>query len=294
MPTSLPSRASDASDAVRLRGPAQRKNRSPSASVQVVAPSLDALLVTVEAPRTPTADEILARYAQGVVRRRREEGEAVGRGDELWVDVIAYVNGALMPGGVRLDCRPDEELFRGLADALVGLAVGDAKAVHVTIGDAHPRAELRGRGAELIVDVVRAYEVKQAAAPANLEAALRHISEQLAREHEDEARAEARDRVLDLLTDRAFEGDDAQPADAVVEDELRCRWAEIEGARLAEKGFDAEALGLWLADPVARAETRRRLRVALTLEAIAAQEKLTAGEAALEKWVMERAVVRFV
>ncbi len=256
----------------------------------VKAPSLEGLVMTVEAPEPPTADELSGRFVELLrehgVRRERARGEKLAAGDEVEVDVLGYVGGKLMPGGVRFgwsfDLVPNAAL-EGLAEQLTGAQVGGSARVKVKLGAEHPNPALRGKTAELIVDVLRAFEVK----PLNgddpaalvklgrgktLDEVMLKIADELISEWVDGAWADAEAKVLEEVANRAG----ADVGDALVDEELRRRWGAAEGTHLSAKGFDAaeqqEALDLWLEDPVKREEVRSRLRLSLALKAIAERD----------------------
>lgn len=267
---------------------------------EVRAPSLDGLKMTVELPPPPTEDELAGRFVELLrecgARRERAPGEAVARGDELRVDLFVYVDGKLAPGGVKLDFVLDlveDPSFPGLVEQVAGAPVGSAARASVVLGATHPNAELRGARAELLIEILRAFEVtpvdgeNEAALQAlergsTLDQVMESIATELMQLALGGAWADAEQDVLDEVASRAG----VEVSDALIDEELRRRWATAEGTQLSAKGFDAqeqaEALELWLGNPVAREEARRVLRVSLALKAIAERDGVQPDPAQLE------------
>lgn len=240
------------------------------------APSLEGLVMTVKKPAAPTAEELARRVAersreQGT-RRARSGGETVGLGDELWVDLLCYAGGKLMRGGVKFDYPldvVDDGMFVGLARQLAGAKLGGWTTCSVMLGPRHPEVAMRGQSIEMQVEIHRAFEVKPA--PVN---DVKAIEAELAEEAANAAWAAGRRALLDALAERGG----AQVSDALVDEELRRAWGAAEGQRLSAMGFGAEqqqeALNAWLQNGAARAEVRSRLKLSLTLRAIAEREQL--------------------
>lgn len=267
----------------------------------VKAPSLDGLVMTVELPPPPTEDELAGRFVELLrehgTRRERAPGEKVEVGDELWVDLLAYVGGTLAPGGVRLDYVFDlaeDPMFQGLAEQLSGVPVGGSAACSVVLGPTHPNEAMRGARAELLVEVHRAFVVtpvdgedeaalKRLGRGDTMDEVMEVIAEELHQLGVDSAWVDAEAKVLGEVADRAG----AEVSDALIDEELRRRWGAAEGTKLSAKGFDAgeqqEALDLWLKDPEARADVRSRLRLALALKAIAERDNVQPDPNQLEE-----------
>ena len=103
-----------------------------------------------------------------------------------------------------------------------------------------------------------------------------------AQERNDEAERAARDRVLDVLAERTG----VEVPRALVDEEIRRRWAEAERPILERKSFEAnelqQALEAWLTDPLTRADATRRLKISLVLAAIAKRDQLQPQREALD------------
>lgn len=274
---------------------------------EVRAPSLDGLVMTVSLPPPPGEDELSGRFVEllreHAARRERAPGEAIARGDELRVDLLVYVDGRLAPGGVKLDYvldLVDDPAFEGLLEQLEGAPVGGAVTASVVLGPTHPNEALRGARAELLIEVLHAYEVtpldggseaalKALDRGATLDEVMESIAVELMQLGEAGARVDAEQDVLDEVAARAG----AEVSDALVDEELRRRWAVAEGTQLSAKGFDgeeqAEALQSWLDDPVAREAARRVLRVSLALKAIAERDGVQPDAAQLEEIMLAAA-----
>ncbi|MFY2559180.1 peptidylprolyl isomerase, partial [Corallococcus terminator] len=76
---------------------------------------------------------------------------------------------------------------------------------------------------------------------------------------------------------------------ALVDEEIRRRWAEVERPMLIRKDFQPnelqEALEGWLREPLTRADTERRLTLALALRAIAARDGVKLAKGAVDALV---------
>ena len=171
-------------------------------------------------------------------------------------------------------------------EAVMGLEAGEERRVQVRFPDAHPREELRGRTGELTLRVV---EVKEKEVPP--------LDDELARGlGTHETLAELRDAVRTRLTaDR--ERQDRQALEEAVVDAVLARHDfvvpeslvvrevshRIGHARenLRRQGVDPDAVR-WDYQKLAadlRPDAERAVRRTLLLEAIAAREELTVGEA---------------
>jgi trigger factor len=278
----------------------------------IPSPSLEALEVTVEQPAPPTGDELAGRFVELLrelaPRRERAPGEPCALGDELWVDMVGFVDGTLLPGSARfsfaLTLVPGGG-FPGLAEGLVGAPVGELRRVEAVVGEAPAHPELQGLPVSFAVNVLRAFEVTplderrpedlaKLERGDTLEAVMRSIAGELEALYQAQAEDEAQAKVLALLVERAFEGrpeTEALPSREAVDDELRRRWAQQEGRGLAELGLSAEeqqaALDYWLEDAEAREQVRRELRIAMVMKAVAEQERIAPSPEALRELALE-------
>jgi len=255
----------------------------------VEAPSLEGLTVALEAPEPLTEEELVDRFESlrraHAERRERKAGEAVALEDEVLLDVLGFADGRLLPFSARenwwADVVPDP-LLPGFFESLVGAVVGQSFGIELKLPDTHPAEALRGHTARFLVDVKAARELKLLAEDspellkrlggATLTDVLQRLAEELARERVEEMERLARERVLDLLVERARV--DLPPA--LVDEEIRRQWAEAERPLLVHKDFQPdelqEALDGWLKDPLTRAAAEWRLNLALVLRAIAMRD----------------------
>jgi len=265
----------------------------------VQAPSLEGLTAELS-PRPITQDDLLDRLAelvrQHAQRRARADGDLVGLGDEVVLDTIGKVGGRFLPFSIRENwtalVNPDP-LLPGFFEALAGCTVGLSVAVSLTLPRNYPVEALRGATARFLVDVKEAYELElpdpqspeflaSVGRGATLAELLRQLNADLAQERTDEAARAAREQVLDVLIQRV----EVEVPRAVVDEEIRRRWAEAERPILERKDFEADelqqALGAWQADPITRADATRRLKIALVLAAIAKRDQLQPQRDALD------------
>jgi trigger factor len=268
---------------------------------KVRAPSTDDLEVTVPMPADLTQDDLVRRFhelkREHAKIRERATGEAVSLGDDVQLDTLGYCEGKLIAFSARfglwLELSPQATL-PGFAEAIAGEKVGDSLEIELTIPADYPVESLRGKPARFIVDLRAAKEVTEPddEAPAFLKALKRGktldevmdaIREELEDELADTLTLDGQDRVLDALIERA----NPQLPKSLIDEEVRRRWGQLEGKALVERGFDnaeqEEALQAWLTDPLTRADSERRLKIALVLKAITERDKLQLTPEKLEE-----------
>ncbi|MCP3139114.1 trigger factor [Pyxidicoccus xibeiensis] len=256
---------------------------------QVTAPSLDGLTVPRVAPVPLAEQDLVDRFdalrRQHADRRNRAPGEDVGADDEVLLDVLGFANGRLMPFSTReswwVQVTPDP-LLPGFFEALVGAKVGQSFGIELKLPDTYVVESLRGQTARFLLDVKQARQLKLLAddspellkrlALGTLTDVMRHLANDVAREHTEAADRLTQERVLDALVERAQVG----LSKALVDEEIRRRWADTERPILARKSLQPdelqEALEGWLQEPLTRADAARRLTLALVLRAIASRD----------------------
>jgi trigger factor len=262
----------------------------------VEAPNLDEISVTVPAAEPITAEQIAAAFAaerrEHAAVRDRPEGEAVGAGDEVMIDVIGYSNGEIIPFSVRnemwVDAEPDDFL-PGLFEGLVGIPVGESEVIDVDLPDDYVVPELRGAPASFAVSVHAARELtlpddedpKFLAATGlgkTLDEVMLALRAKLEEDMIDELVEEGRQLVIDQLAARV----QVDLPKSLVDEEIRRRWLDAEGKTLATLGheFDEQerALDRWKTDEITRALAERSLRVALAIGAIAKRDGVSVGK----------------
>jgi trigger factor len=258
----------------------------------VTAPSLEGLEVTVPAGEDLTEDDLLERFhelarAQAEVRERAE-GEPLSLGDEVRLDILGYANGRLIPFSTRLghwmELAP-QEMLPGFAEVIAEASVGDSIQVGITLPDNYPVESLRGMPARFLVDVRAAREVRMPDTESDAflstlgrgathDEVVASIVDELEGERADLLWVDAQNLVLDAVVART----DVKVPEALIQEEIRRRWSQMEGEALALKNFSLEeqqeALDGWLHHPGIRDDVERRLKIALVLRAIAARDKL--------------------
>ena len=267
----------------------------------IQAPSLESLEVQVPAHPDLTQEDLLRRFhelkREHARSRDRAPKEAVRLGDEVQLDTLGYCDGKLIPFSARfglwLELAPQPAL-PGFAEAIAGQPVGDSLEIEVKLPGDYPVAWMRGKPARFIVDLRAARELVEPEdeAPAflaalkrgkTLDAVMDSIREELEDELSDTLTLEGQDLVLDALVERA----DPRVPQALVDEEVRRRWGQLEGKGLVARGFDSneqqEALDSWLSDPLTRADAERRLKIAVVLKAVAEQHKLQLTPAKLQE-----------
>lgn len=267
----------------------------------VAAPSLEGLEVVVPQPPDLTEEDIQLRFfelARPYAKvRERSPQEAVAEGDELVIDVVGYSGDKLIPFSVRSDLDYDlvpDPTLPGFAEALVGAKVGESVQVEITLPQDYEVASLRGAPARFMADIKQAYQVDMpnpdgpellaALGRGNtLEQVMDAIVEELEEELSDQLLVEARDRVLDEVAARTK----VEIPGALIDEEIRRKWAELEGPVLTAKDFSheeqKESLNGWLNDADLRLDAARRLRISLALKAIAERDGLKLTPERLEE-----------
>ena len=259
---------------------------------EVEPPSLDGIEVVVPKPEDLGEEEVLARIHELArehgARRERGRGEAVAMGDEVQLDILGYSGGSLIPFSARtdfsLELEPLDQL-PGFTEALEDATVGSGVKIELTLPPHYAVESLRGQAAVFLVDIKTAFEVQpvdledpKALAALGRGKTMKDVVAAVTAELEDELSdllwVEARERVLDVVADRAR----VEIPPSLVDEEIRGKWTQLEGRALSEKGLgadeQAQALEGWLRDPYTRADVERRLRISLALGAIARREKL--------------------
>ena len=247
------------------------------------APQWRGLSLVVPSPPALSANDLLARLAelrrQLADRRRRVQGEPVALGDDVQVRMVGYARGRLIPGAVRyeewIELTPDDDL-PGFAEQLAGTPVGSSARVSTT----H-----RGERAEYIVDVLDACAVTpldddspelldRLGRGSTLDAVMASLAADVEEERSEWCRRELRERAIDELAVRVR----VEVPPQLLREEIRRRWMEREGRRLAWLGLDADeqqsALQGWMEDDTVVIQVDRSVRAYLALSAIAREERL--------------------
>lgn len=252
----------------------------------VTAPSLDGLTATRRLPIVTKA-EVHRRFRAIAKKRDRAAGEQIAAGDQVQVSRLAYAGGKLVPGSIRFATWVDDvdATLPGFRERLTGLTVGAAHEVGVVLPDGFPPG-LAGKPALFRVDVLAAREVllpdpMDDAAVAKLgrgktiDAVMRSLAEEALSDDAALADLDVQNQVLDQLVARL----PLKLTEAQLVHELRRRWADGEGAALAERSFDEteqqEALAAFVADPRQRQAGERALRVTVALGLVRQRDQVT-------------------
>ena len=259
---------------------------------EVKAPSLENLAIRVPAGEDLTETDLLERFHElaraKAESRPRAEGEALAMGDDVQLDILGYANGRLIPLSTRLgywmELAP-QLMLPGFSEVIAEANVGDSVEVGLTLPDDYPAEQLRGMPARFLVDIRAAREVRmpdtesdeflqKLGRGATHEEVMSSIVDEMEGEMADLLWVDARNMVLDTLVERSG----VTVPKALVDEEIRRRWLQLEGETLAQKFFSLEeqqeALDGWLHHPGIRDDVERRLKVALVLRAIVQRDKL--------------------
>jgi len=255
--------------------------------------------IRVPRPRTEIGDvdvdEALER-----LRGRFAELHAVERpvqvGDFLTVDTHILKSGAVLIGESQTDAQLEvdrERLIPGLADGLIGQAIGESRDIRLALPADYPKKDLAGSD---VVFRVTVKSVKERRLPA--------LDDELARQvGRGETVAELRQEVHDELQEAAHQADEqrfendvlkaldermeAEIPEALIDREVNRRVRELE-LRLQEQGVKMERYLEYTNSSVdvMKAEQRpqavQKVRLELALETVAEREGLTVSEAEIE------------
>jgi len=255
--------------------------------------------IRVPRPRTEIGDvdvdEALER-----LRGRFAELHAVERpvqvGDFLTVDTHILKSGAVLIGESQTDAQLEvdrERLIPGLADGLIGQAIGESRDIRLALPADYPKKDLAGSD---VVFRVTVKSVKERRLPA--------LDDELARQvGRGETLAELRQEVHDELQEAAHQADEqrfendvlkaldermeAEIPEALIDREVNRRVRELE-LRLQEQGVKMERYLEYTnsSADVMKAEQRpqavQKVRLELALETVAEREGLTVSEAEIE------------
>ncbi|TMF47530.1 MAG: trigger factor [Chloroflexi bacterium] len=255
--------------------------------------------IRVPRPRTEIGDvdvdEALER-----LRGRFAELHAVERpvqvGDFLTVDTHILKSGAVLIGESQTDAQLEvdkERLIPGLADGLIGQAIGESRDIRLALPADYPKKDLAGSD---VVFRVTVKSVKERRLPA--------LDDELARQvGRGETLVELRQEVHDELQEAAHQADEqrfendvlkaldermeAEIPEALIDREVNRRVRELE-LRLQEQGVKMERYLEYTNSSVdvMKAEQRpqavQKVRLELALETVAEREGLTVSEAEIE------------
>jgi trigger factor len=258
--------------------------------------------ISVPRPRTEMGDKDVDDAIERL-RGRFAELHAVERpvqgGDFLTIDTHILKAGALLIGESQTDAQLEvdkERLITGLADGLLGQAVGETRDIRLTLPADYPKKDLAGSD---VVFRVTVKSIKERRLPALDD----ELAQQVGRGQTlSELRQEVHDELQEaahLADEQRFENDvlkaldermEAEVPEALIDREVSRRVRELE-LRLQEQGVKMERyLGYTNTSlDVLKAEQRpqavQKVRLELALETVAEREGLTVSDAEVEEAV---------
>ena len=258
--------------------------------------------IRVPRPRTEIGD-VDVDEAVKRLRGRFAELHAVERpvqaGDFLTVDTHILKSGAVLIGESQTDAQLEvdkERLIPGLAEGLIGQAIGESRDIRLALPADYPKKDLAGSD---VVFRVTVKAIKERRLPA--------LDDELARQvGRGQTLAELQQEVHDELQEAAHQADEqrfendvlkaldermeAEIPEALIDREVNRRVRELE-LRLQEQGVKLERyLGYTNTSlDVLKAEQRpqavQKVRLELALETVAEREGLTVSDAEIEQAV---------
>ncbi|AKQ68872.1 Cell division trigger factor [Myxococcus hansupus] len=272
----------------------------------VTAPSLDGVSVVQVAPAPLTEQDLVERFdalrRKHADSRERQPGEEVALEDEVLLDVLGYANERLIPYSAKENWWTRvaaDPVVPGFFEALVGAKVGQSFVIELTLPEHYPVEALRGQSARFLLEVRAARELKvlDDDAPELLSRLgmgsttdiMRKLGDELAQERLAEADRLTQERVMDVLVERT----PVELSAALLDEEIRRRWADSERPLLLRKDFQQDelqdALEGWQADPLTRMDAAYRITLALALRAIAERDGIQPDRAATEAMLTDLA-----
>ncbi len=242
-------------------------------------------------------DSIAQRHAQQQVVDR-----AAKEGDVAIIDFTATMDGAPLEGGSSTNhplVLGSGAFIPGFEDALIGMRAGEKKDVTLTFPEKYHAKHLAGKTATFAVTVNRveervlpeqddAFAAKVAPGAKTMDDARAQVRDNLTQEKVHARQQACREKMLDILASQVVGDIPASMIDreiAQMEEQFR--------RQLASSGTTLEAtlenLGKTIDDLRAdwRPQGEKRARIALALDAIAAEEKIAPSKDAVEAKMQE-------
>ena len=251
----------------------------------------------VEAFDTNVADEDVANELKTLQERQaelvvKEEG-TIETGDTVVLDFEGFVDGEAFEGGKAENHSLEigsESFIPGFEEQLVGLATGESKDVEVTFPEEYHAAELAGKPAVFKVTI---HEVKGKELPAlddefakdvdDEVETLDALKEKIRTRLENSKKHEAEHHLRDTVVENAAANAEVEVPDVMVNSEVNRMLQEFE-QRLQMQGMNLELYFQFSGQDEnalreqMKEEAVNRVRVALTLEAIAKAENIEASD----------------
>ncbi|MDQ0975639.1 trigger factor [Neobacillus niacini] len=251
----------------------------------------------VEEFDTTVTDEDVAKELETLQNRQaelvvKEEGTAE-LGDTVVLDFEGFVDGEAFEGGKAENHSLElgsGSFIPGFEEQLVGVATGESKDVEVTFPEEYHAAELAGKPAVFKVTV---HEIKGKELPAlddefakdvdDEVETLDALKEKIRTRLEDSKKHEAEHHLRDSLVEKAAENAQVEIPEVMVTNEVNRMLQEFE-QRLQMQGMNLELYFQFSGQDEnalreqMKEEAVNRVRVALTLEAIAKSENIEATD----------------
>ncbi len=258
--------------------------------------------ISVPRPRTEMADKDVDDAIERL-RARFAELHAVERpvqaGDFLTIDTHILKSGAVLIGESQTDAQLEvdkDRLIPGLADGLLGQAVGETRDIRLTLPADYPKKDLAGSD---VVFRVTVKSVKERRLPALDD----ELAQQVGRGQTlSELRQEVHDELQEaahLADEQRFENDvlkaldermEAEVPEALIDREVSRRVRELE-LRLQEQGVKMDRYleytntSLDVLKAEQRPQAVQKVRLELALETVAEREGLTVSDVEVEEAV---------
>jgi trigger factor len=247
----------------------------------------------VEALDTNVSDEDINKELETLQSRQaelvvKEDGKAEN-GDTVVIDFDGYVDGEAFEGGKGENYSLElgsGSFIPGFEEQLVGVSAGESKDVEVTFPEEYHAAELAGKPAVFKTTI---HEIKAKELPAlddefakdvdDEVETLDALKEKIKTRLEDSKKHEAEHHLQDSLVEKAAAGAEVEIPSVMVDTEINRMMQEFE-QRLQMQGMNLELYFQFSGQnenalrEQMKEEAEKRVRVNLTLEAIAKAENL--------------------
>lgn len=251
----------------------------------------------VEELDTNVTDEDVQKELETLQNRQaelvvKEEGKAEN-GDTVIIDFEGFVDGEAFEGGKAENHSLElgsGSFIPGFEEQLVGVAAGESKDVEVSFPEEYHAAELAGKPAVFKVTV---HEIKGKELPAlddefakdvdDEVETLDALKEKIKTRLEDSKKHEAEHHLRDTVVEKAAENAEVEIPAVMIDSEVNRMLQEFE-QRLQMQGMNLELYFLFSGQDgnalreQMKEEAAKRVRVNLTLEAIAKAENLEATD----------------
>ena len=228
----------------------------------------------------------------------KAEGAKAEKGDRVVIDFSGKIDGTPFEGGTGGDVGVNigaGTFLPGFEDQLVGMSVGETRAVKVTFPENYMNAQLAGKDAEFDV-TVKSLEapgqvtVDDAFAKSLGLESLDKLKEAVRGRLQQEHAALSRQKLKRQLLDKLDETHKFALPPTLAEDEFRNVWTTVEndlkaqGRTFADEGTTEEK-----AREEYRAIAERRVRLGLVLAEIGEKNKITVTEEEITRAIVDRA-----